>query len=82
MFLIYPQMLGFRMRRQSVTTTMPFFVLTQRAMSSLRKSGRFQAGSKYPPFFSKLNTANINITGIGAYKDYIKFGECFQVGTL
>jgi len=24
----------------------------------------------------------INNTGIGAYKDYIKFGECFQVGTL
>jgi len=32
--------------------------------------------------FSKIKNGNINIAGIGADKDYIKFGEYFQVWTL
>jgi len=32
--------------------------------------------------FSKLRIGNINVAGVGTDKDYIKFGECFQVWTL
>jgi len=32
--------------------------------------------------FSKIRNGNVNVTEIDADKDYIKFGECFQVWTL
>jgi len=32
--------------------------------------------------FSMIANGNINIGGVGADKDYIKFGECFQVWIL
>jgi hypothetical protein len=35
-----------------------------------------------PHAFSKIRNGNINVAGIGDDKDYIKFGECFQVWTL
>ncbi len=35
-----------------------------------------------PHAFSKIWNGNINNAGIGADKDYIKFGECLPVWTL
>jgi len=32
-----------------------------------------------PNAFSKIRNGNINVAGIGVDKDYIKFGECFQI---
>jgi hypothetical protein len=35
-----------------------------------------------PHAFSKIRNDNIIVSGNDANKDYIKFGECFQVWTL
>jgi hypothetical protein len=32
--------------------------------------------------FSKIRNGNIIVAGTGADKDYIKFGECFQIWTM